>query len=329
MNVAFALLPVLLFVGFLFLLDSFKLVVVKILFLSLLWGGVGALAAYFINQNLFEATGVGFAFLSRYFSPFVEEFLKVLLILFLIRKKRIGFMIDAAVYGFAIGAGFALAENMVYLRQLDDQNLMIWLIRGFGTSFMHGGCTSLFAIMLIDAKNREASYGLGFLFGFAMAYGIHSLYNHFYLSPVFQTIGVVLVLPLALVVLFRYNEKRLQDWLEIEFSSEVEILSMINKGQFLSSRTGKYLAALKSKFKPETIVDLYCFIRIYLDLSVKAKRNIMLKECGLQPIRESDTDQKLIELAQLKKQIGTTGELTLAPLIRMNYRDLWKLKSLV
>jgi RsiW-degrading membrane proteinase PrsW (M82 family) len=31
---------------------------------------------------------------------------------FLISRKKIGFMIDAAIYGFAVGAGFSMMENI-------------------------------------------------------------------------------------------------------------------------------------------------------------------------------------------------------------------------
>jgi len=54
----------------------------------------------------------------------------------------------------------------------------------------------------------------------------------------------------------------------------------------------------------------------------------MLKENGFAPIIEPDIDGKLKELGQLRKEIGKVGELTLSPLIRMNYRNLWKLNSL-
>jgi hypothetical protein len=55
---------------------------------------------------------------------------------------------------------------------------------------------------------------------------------------------------------------------------------------------------------------------------------MMLRENGFPPIREDDMEEKLQELHALKKQIGKVGEITLAPLIRMNYRDLWKLSML-
>ena len=328
MNIAFALLPVLLFLAFLFLLDSFKLVVKKTLVYGVVWGVLSALMAYVINTASMQLFNVSFENLSRYFSPFIEELLKIIFIIILIKHKRVGFMVDAAIYGFAAGAGFALTENIFYLYTNNDPNLLIWIIRGLGTSIMHGGCTALFALIIVGAKNREASMYINAMAALGLAYLIHSMFNHFYVSPIIQTAGIVVLLPLVFIFIFKLNEKQLQNWLEIEFANEIELLNMIKKGQFGSTKAGEYLMSLKSRFTPEVIFDMYCFIGLYLELSIKAKRNIMLKESGFEAIVEPDLNNKLLEINQLRKQIGKTGELTLSPLIRMNYRDLWKLKTL-
>lgn len=320
--------PVLLFLIFLFLLDSFKLVLKKYLLLALLWGIASALTAYYVNSLLLEHAGIKFSVLSQFIAPANEEILKSLFIFLIIYRKRVGFLIDAAIYGFAVGAGFALVENIFYLRTNEDPNLLIWIIRGFGTALMHGGCTSLISLILIGSKSRDKYNLAHIILALVSAYIIHSVFNHFYINPVLQTLGIIVILPILFILIFRSNEKQLQDWLEIEFQSEVELLNMINKGHFLSTRSGEYLASLKSRFSGEIIMDMYCFIQIYLELSIKAKRNVLLKESGFPAIIEEDIENKLTELKQLRKQIGKVGELTLSPLIRMNYRDLWKLNSL-
>jgi len=35
---------------------------------------------------------------------------------------------------FALGAGFALVENLYYLNLIENSNLLTWLLRGFDTS---------------------------------------------------------------------------------------------------------------------------------------------------------------------------------------------------
>jgi hypothetical protein len=261
-------------------------------------------------------------------APASEELIKSLFVFLLIYRKRAGFMIDAAIYGFAIGAGFALVENIIYFQNAVGSSVLISIIRGFGTALMHGGCTALIAIILISGRQRESYYLLHALLAVAAAYIIHSAFNHFYINPVLQTIGIIIILPVIFIIIFRYNEKQLHNWLEIEFTSEVELLQMINKGKLSSTRAGDYLTSLKTRFVGETIFDMYCYIQLYLELSIKAKRNLMLKESGFPSIPESDIQNKLLELAALRKQIGKVGEITLTPLIRMNYRDLWKLNLL-
>jgi len=102
----------------------------------------------------------------------------------------------------------------------------------------------------------------------------------------------------------------------------------MKEGQFGNTRQGEYLKSIQNKFSPESMVDIYCYLITYLELSVKAKRNIMLRECGFPIIIEDDLSDKLKEMKELKKNIGKLGELTISPLIRMNQRDLWKINTL-
>ena len=328
MNILISTIPVFLFLLFLFLLDSFKLVNKLWLLIAVLWGVLSAGLSYLLNTYLMDVGSLDFEQYARYLAPAPEEIIKSLFVFWLILGKKAGFMIDAAIYGFAVGAGFALVENSLYLYHETEAGLFVAIIRGFGTAFMHGGCTSLMAVVLINAKHRDAFFPLNILIALVAAYLIHSAFNHFYIQPLLQTLGIVLFLPLVFVFIFNRNEKQLQNWLETEFSSEIELLQAMKKGQLSHTRAGEYLARLKSRFQGETILDMYCYIQLYLELSIRAKRNLMLRENGLPPVFEQDMASKLQELHNIKKQIGKVGEMALAPLIRMNYRDLWKLNSL-
>ncbi|HKK09974.1 MAG TPA: hypothetical protein VJ939_04015 [Bacteroidales bacterium] len=129
-------------------------------------------------------------------------------------------------------------------------------------------------------------------------------------------------------MIFRQSNLQLQNWLEIEFSSEIEMLKMIKQGNFKSTKSGEYLASLKEYFTPEIIVDLYAYIRLYLELSIAAKRNLMLKESGYDVMPDKNIMADLNELKHLRKMIGKTGELAIQPVVRMKHRELWKLNQL-
>ena len=63
------------------------------------------------------------------------------------RTRRTGFLTDAAILGFAVGAGFATVENIYYLRIFPDAPWLVWAIRGLGTAVMHGGASAIFAVL--------------------------------------------------------------------------------------------------------------------------------------------------------------------------------------
>ncbi len=327
MAIAISLLPVLLFLLFLFYLDSFKLVDLRFLTGALLWGVFSALISYLLSASLPSLISQTDLF-SFYTAPAIEESIKAIFILYLIHKKRIGFLTDAAIYGFSVGCGFALTENMLYLMFLRDTTLITWIIRGLGTAMMHGGATSLLALIIIGGKARNLTSIKVPILAFVSSFFLHSLFNHFYLNPLIQTIGIIILMPAVFLFIFERNEKSLRKWLDIEFGNEVMMLNMIRRGQFSDTPAGKYLTSVKEHFKAEVVFDMYCYIALYLELSVKAKRNIMLQESGLSPVYEDDMEAKLAELKSLRRLIGKSGEITLWPLIRMNYRDIWKLNRL-
>jgi RsiW-degrading membrane proteinase PrsW (M82 family) len=321
-------LPVVLFLFVLFLFDSFKLVRFRNLAFVFLAGCSAAIVAYLVNRGIVSFFNLDFEIYSLYWGPFIEEILKITVIIILISQKKIGFMIDAAIYSFAAGAGFAVAENIYYLAVAADPDLAFWTLRGLGTAIMHSGSTSLFGIILIGALNAGKKLYTGFIAGLVIAFLIHSSYNNFYFHPILQTVLILILIPALLIIVFRFNEIQLQKWLEVEFFSEAELLAKIMKGEFSGSKSGQYLARLKEYFPAETIVDMYCYISLYLELSIKAKRNIMLAECGLDMVKEPDLDNKLKEFFQLRRSLGKSGELALSPMLKMKQRDFWKLSRL-
>jgi len=329
MEYIFCLLPVIIFLICLYLFDNFKLVDKYTLLFCLIWGVIAAVLSFYLNTFLVENTALNYKSFTRYLAPLTEEILKALIVMFFIMRKRIGFTVDAAIYGFAAGTGFALAENIFYLFNLHaETSLLTWILRGFGTALMHGGNTALLAVLVMSGIQRNKSLYVVIWPGIMAAYILHSAYNHFFVHPFLQAVLLLIVLPAAFTLVFIQNNNLMQNWLEIEFSNEVDILRMIRQGKFRQTRAGSYLASLRKHFSSETIVDLYCYVSLYLELSIKAKRNLMLKENGFPAIIEEDVKPKLMELKQLRKMIGKTGELALQPLVRMKHREIWKLNQL-
>src|SRR5439155_1248972 len=117
----------------------------------------------------------------------------------LIRRRLVGFLVDAAIHGFAIGAGFALVENLYYAASLHDVSPLLWLARGLGTAVMHGGATAMAAVVGQDLAKRQASRRLvWFAPGLAFAIVVHTLFNRLPLPPLLSTACVILFVPAIL-----------------------------------------------------------------------------------------------------------------------------------
>ena len=131
---------------------------------------------------------------SRYVSPWIEETIKAVVVVWMIRTQRIAFLVDAAIYGFAVGTGFAVVENLYYLAMRPDSHIAVWVVRGFGTAVMHGGATAIFGIVSIAASETRPGY-LAFLPGLLAAVVLHSGLQPLSLPAGAFDLGILLVLP--------------------------------------------------------------------------------------------------------------------------------------
>ena len=321
------LLPVLIFLVVLVWMDSYKLVRLRSVLAVIAMGGAMAWVAMYLNGWLIGVLGWPLQPYSRYVSPLVEEVLKAAIIVFLFRSSRIGFLVDSAIMGFAVGAGFALVENFYYLQHLASAHLAVWIVRGFGTAIMHGGAAAIFAIISQALTERQMNIDPArYLPGLAVAALIHSVFNHFLVAPVLQSLGTVLLLPPLLHLVFLRSARALHRWLELDFDADARLIGMITSGEFSETRIGRFLDDLRTKFDGPVLVDMLCYLRVYTELAIRAKAVLMARENGLDlPVGER-TREKLEELHYLEKSIGKTGCLAMKPFLLMERKDLWQMQ---
>ena len=319
------LLPVSCFLAALVYLDSYKLIPMRLILGIIVLGCGAALLSYPLNVAALEWLQIDFISYTRYVSPVVEEASKAIIIFVLVRQNRIGFLVDAAIFGFAVGAGFAIFENLFYLQALPDTQLGTWIVRGFGTAIMHGGTTAMFAVASEALSGKDPGKGvIMYLPGFLIAVIVHSIFNHFFFAPIVNTLLVLALLPLLLTIVFQQSEKSVSEWLGMGFDADTELLQLINSGEFSTSKVGRYLNSLKEKFDGPMVVDLLCYLRLHTELSIRAKGLLMMRESGFMDKTGEETKAKLEELKFLESNIGTTGRLAIKPFPRMSQKDLWQ-----
>jgi len=324
-----ALLPVLCFLAALLYLDSYKLVRLQTVIAVVACGAAVAGAGFFVNAWLLGVLGIELSSYTRYVGPVTEELLKGLVIVALIRLHRIGFLVDAAIFGFAVGSGFAVIENLYYLQQVPDAGMGTWIVRGFGTAIMHGGATAIFAVMSLSAVERvEGARSWVFLPGFALAVALHAAYNHLFLSPKLSTLAMIVVMPPLFYLVFERSAKAVGNWLGRGFDADTEMLDLINSGRLSNSPVGEYLHTLKDKFKGAVLADILCFLRLYTELALRAKGILMMRENGFEVGVDDETRAKFDEMRYLERSIGRTGLIAMQPVLHMSHKDLWQLYML-
>jgi RsiW-degrading membrane proteinase PrsW (M82 family) len=324
-RVLIGLLPVFAFLLALILLDSFKLVKPRMVAGLIAAGGVAAVASLFVNLQLGIVFDLDLAILIKYVAPVIEEILKSSIIVYLIVRHRVAFLVDAAIVGFAVGAGFAAVENIHYFVALSNNSVALWVVRGFGTALMHGSVSAIVAIISIQMmETRGGPRPWVFVPGIALAIILHSTFNHFFIAPTMTTVLILVVLPAFFVVVFHFSERQTREWLGTGFDTDAELLEMISAGRASDSRIGAYLEELRQRFPPPTVVDMLCLLRLRLELSIRAKGILIARQAGFEVPPDPDMEGRFAELHYLEHSIGRTGLLAMSPLFHFSDRDLWQ-----
>ena len=321
--------PMACFLAALVLLDSYRLVRLRSVLAVVACGMAMAGMAYLANGFLLGVVALDFTSYSRYVAPVVEEFLKAAVVVALFRMHRIGFPVDAAILGFAVGAGFALVENLIYLGEVPHAGMGTWMVRGFGTAIMHGGTTAIFAVAGAGLRGSRANMRVAPLVpGLVMAVVLHSAFNHFFLSPLVSTLGIAVVLPIVLNAVFARSEAAVSTWLGSGFDANAETLELIESGRISASPIGEYLQDLRDKLEGPVVADVLCYLRLHTELALRAKGVLLMRENGFAVEVDEATREKFAEMGYLEKSIGRTSLIALQPLVARSSRDLWQLHAL-
>src|SRR5690349_636441 len=194
---ALALVPVLVLLGVFVWLDVFKLMNLREVLVLLILGAIGAGVAWPISGSLLDTLPIGYSHFSRFVAPWIEEAIKAAIMIGLFRFNRVGYKLDAVISGFAIGAGFSVVENIMYLIRFPDYGAGTWLVRGLGTAVMHGTTLAVLAAIaheFAERETREAASDFDFhiwwfLPGYIVAVGLHTLFNQFPDRPLVAMMG--------------------------------------------------------------------------------------------------------------------------------------------
>lgn len=324
-----ALVPVLALFGTLLYLDSYDLVSLREVTLTITAGALLCLTSLGVNAVLLDRLGLDFAHYSWFVAPPVEETLKALALIYLFTRNRIGFMIDAAIMGFAVGAGFALVENVYLLYAFPQANMGVWVIRGFGTAVMHSGATALFAMVVQAQIERNVRpIVLAYLPALLAAALLHCVFNLLGASPLIATAFLLVVCPLSLVFIFSRSEHAVHDWLLSDYESHLHVLEKIESGEFQHEEGGRIFLTLARRFGQNKLGDMFAYMRLHTELVLRSEKISLARESGETIAVTREDVERFAEMHALERRIGRTALMTIRRHLHFSRRELWELNEL-
>jgi RsiW-degrading membrane proteinase PrsW (M82 family) len=324
-----ALVPVLALFGTLLYLDSYDLVSFREVTLTITAGALLCLTSLGVNTALMEKLGLDFAHYSWFVAPPVEETLKALALIYLFTRNRIGFMIDAAIMGFAVGAGFALVENIYLLYAFPQANMGVWVIRGFGTALMHSGATALFAMVVqVQIERNVRPIALAYPPALFAAALLHSVFNLLGGSPLIATAFLLAVCPLSLALIFSRSEHAVHDWLLSDYESHLHVLEKIESGEFQNEEGGRIFLTLARRFGQNKLSDMFAYMRLHTELVLRSEKISLARESGETIAVTREDVERFRQMHALERRIGRTALMTIRRHLHFSRRELWELNEL-
>lgn len=339
MSFAVALFPVVLYIFVVYTLDNFSLVGIRDLVL-LVGAGLLAAAACF---GLFRLTDPFVSErVSDYLYPILEEAVKALPLWWLARRKKIAFFIDSVICGAAVGGGFSILENVLYLL-MGNLGIGTALFRGLEVALIHMGCSAIVAVALMFSvrllERRHARLPVKksditmSLFLFFVAAILHILHNYLHPDPLLQFVVVFGSLGGLLVWVYQYDGDMIHRWLDRGLDKQVALMMDIQQGLLGETKTGQFLLSIKENFPAEVYFDIICYVELYIELAVAAKSRFMTREAGLdEPLDEATRNRYLEQYAEFKnleKALGQSAKMTVAPVVKFYPADRKALEELL
>src|SRR5205823_1587985 len=83
---------------------------------------------------------------------------------------------------------------------------------------------------------------------------------------------------------------------------------------------GAYLSTL-SRLPGPVVADMLCYLRIHLELSLRAKGILIAREAGVELPIDDEVRADFKEMRFLERSIGKTGKMAILPFLRSGSRD--------
>ncbi len=317
---------------FLFLvkaLDFYQTGSLRFIAISGVWGVIAYLLAGQINPTLVERGLMTGDTMVRFAAPIVEEILKGLILIYLIRRPDFKYFLDGAIYGFAAGIGFAIFENFEYVLAHESTALQLALCRVLSTNLIHATGSALIGISLGLARFDRSLLrrGLYLLGGLVLAIAVHTGFNNMVND------GVALLFAFAAglggaAVIVAVTRRALMDekaWVH----QEIGLTQGVTSGEASVVRkltsVDQILAPLAARFGAQKADQIEKLLFMQAQLAIQRKMIEKMQDVRMKAAIQAQTEELNARMNAARRSVGAYCMLYLRNIFPENDTRLWDL----
>lgn len=254
--------------------------------LTVFFGICAYMVATQINPFFIESGWLTRTQVIRIAGPFVEEILKAIILVILVRREDFS-IATGAIYGFGAGIGFAVVENIEYILPREEIALVVAVARVFSTNLVHAAGSGLIgtAVAYIKFYRSKSDYLLAsgaILFGILLHMGFNTIVSEGTSFFIALVVGLLGGLTIALII--NRANKRLGS-----YASDV-----ININTARASHNEAFLVKSEDDLK-----------KVFQEVEAEFSTNhALLVDDFLKTQAEIITKQKILEVSSNEKEIS-------------------------
>ncbi len=270
--------------------------------LCFFWGGFAFFIAAPANNYFIGLEFLTWEIVVRFVAPALEETLKGLVLIYLVRRPQFTYVVDGAIYGFAAGIGFAVIENWDYVLSNLDQALMVALGRVISTNLVHGTGSAIVGIGFGWARFSKGAGRVGrVLAALPIAMALHIGFNNLVtrnesglLIVYAAVVGIVGVGIIILAIRRGIADQKV--WIEEELGMADRVTDGEAAIVHQISDVDKILEPLALRFGNEKAEEIEKFLFMQAQLGIKRKTLEKLQD-------EKLIEATKIEMAQIREKM--------------------------
>ncbi len=306
------------FLLLIYTLDLYASRTFRLVVLCFGWGAVGAFGlSYLLNTYVGLPLGRALGATNPYLlltvaiAPVIEETAKSLSLFYVSRRSEFTYFVDGAIYGFAVGIGFSIIENFLYLSQNPGMGIPLALIRSFSTCLMHGTASGLVGAAVGRFRfRRRSGQGLGMAGGWLAAILLHAFFNGISRAPALSeslTTIVAVGIGLAGVGLIGFfinlglQEER--QWLAETLDRQVGVTAAESRMVQSYASLDEFLQPIIKQF-PREAEQVEAFLLRQAQLGIKRKVQQRVSDPKLQEQLGQEIAQLQAEMNQIRRDVG-------------------------